>query len=200
MIKQDTWVKVRNFQTPELHEFKYLSWQDTIKINTFMFEWLILYFDNLKTNQRSYYKHPNLAFWGWLSFSLESQPQNPEFRINPENFHPWRQQQLSLLCRNLSYLTLSKPVMTYVLCSSRLFKFLGSLYCKKYVPRSACFLGIMKTRFAYLFHQNICCDYSKEPSQWDLCTLNMFKLMNRKIVTIVYAKNPIKTEMVSAII
>ena len=20
---------------------------------------------------------------------MESQPQNPEFRINPENFHPW---------------------------------------------------------------------------------------------------------------
>ena len=22
---------------------------------------------------------------------MESQPQNPEFRINPENFHPWCQ-------------------------------------------------------------------------------------------------------------
>ena len=22
---------------------------------------------------------------------MESQPQNPEFRINPENFHPWIQ-------------------------------------------------------------------------------------------------------------
>ena len=22
---------------------------------------------------------------------MESQPQNPEFRNNPENFHPWRQ-------------------------------------------------------------------------------------------------------------
>ena len=21
---------------------------------------------------------------------MESQPQNPEFRINPENFHPWQ--------------------------------------------------------------------------------------------------------------
>ena len=21
---------------------------------------------------------------------MESQPQNPEFRINPENFHPWK--------------------------------------------------------------------------------------------------------------
>ena len=21
---------------------------------------------------------------------MESKPQNPEFRINPENFHPWR--------------------------------------------------------------------------------------------------------------
>ena len=43
--------------------------------------------DNLKINQRSYYNLPYSAFWGWLS--TESQPQNPEFRINPENFHPW---------------------------------------------------------------------------------------------------------------
>ena len=42
--------------------------------------------DNLKTNQRSDYNLPDLAFWG--SLSMESQPQNPEFRINPENFHP----------------------------------------------------------------------------------------------------------------
>ena len=42
--------------------------------------------DNLITNQRSYNILPNSAFWGWLS--MESQPQNPEFRINPENFHP----------------------------------------------------------------------------------------------------------------
>ena len=41
--------------------------------------------DHLKTNQRSYYKLFNSAFWGWLS--TESQSQNPEFRINPENFH-----------------------------------------------------------------------------------------------------------------
>ena len=40
--------------------------------------------DYLKINQRSYYELPNSAFWGWLS--MESQPQNPEFRINPENF------------------------------------------------------------------------------------------------------------------
>ena len=41
--------------------------------------------DNLKTNQGSYYNLLNSAFWGWLS--MESQPQNPEFRINPENIH-----------------------------------------------------------------------------------------------------------------
>ena len=23
---------------------------------------------------------------------MESQPQNPEFRVNPENFHPYREQ------------------------------------------------------------------------------------------------------------
>ena len=42
--------------------------------------------DKLKMNQRSYYNLLNSAFWGWLS--MESQPQNPEFRINPENLHP----------------------------------------------------------------------------------------------------------------
>ena len=42
--------------------------------------------DNLKTNQRSSYNLPNSGFWSWLS--MESQPQNPEFRINAENFHP----------------------------------------------------------------------------------------------------------------
>ena len=46
----------------------------------------LLCLDNLKTNQTSYYNLPNFAFWGWLS--MESQPQNPEFRNNPENFHP----------------------------------------------------------------------------------------------------------------
>ena len=42
--------------------------------------------DKLKLNQKSYYYLQNSAFWGWLS--MESQPHNPEFRNNPENFHP----------------------------------------------------------------------------------------------------------------
>ena len=29
---------------------------------------------------------------------MESQPQNPEFRINPENFHPWVTASLEVLC------------------------------------------------------------------------------------------------------
>ena len=39
--------------------------------------------------QRSYmyYRLQNSAFWGWLS--MESLSQNPEFRNNPENSHPW---------------------------------------------------------------------------------------------------------------
>ena len=47
-------------------------------------DWLC--FHNLKTNPGSYNNLPNSAIWGWLS--NESQPQNPEFRINPENFYP----------------------------------------------------------------------------------------------------------------
>ena len=41
--------------------------------------------ERLIIKQRSYYDLPNSAFWGWLY--VESQPQNPEFRNNPENFH-----------------------------------------------------------------------------------------------------------------
>ena len=36
----------------------------------------------MKSNQRSYYNLRNSGFWGGLS--MESPPQNPEFRINPE--------------------------------------------------------------------------------------------------------------------
>ena len=43
--------------------------------------------EELKINQRSYWNLPNSVFLGWLS--VESQPQNPEFRNNPENFHPY---------------------------------------------------------------------------------------------------------------
>ena len=44
--------------------------------------------DKLELSQKIYYYMylQNSAFWGWLS--MESQPQNPEFRNNPENFHP----------------------------------------------------------------------------------------------------------------
>ena len=55
-----------------------------LNILNFKFKWLIAL--RLKINQRSYYDLSNSAFWGWLS--VESQPQNPEFRNNPENFHP----------------------------------------------------------------------------------------------------------------
>ena len=44
--------------------------------------------DKLKLNQKSYYNLQNSAFWGWLS--MESQPQNPEFKNNPEYFLPMR--------------------------------------------------------------------------------------------------------------
>ena len=43
--------------------------------------------DKGRLNQKNYYNLQNSAFWGWLS--MESQPQNPEFRNNPENFRPW---------------------------------------------------------------------------------------------------------------
>ena len=64
-----------------------------LKLSECLQNWIIsslndkLSLDYPKTNQRNYYNLPNSAFWGWLS--LENRPQNPEFRNNPENFHPY---------------------------------------------------------------------------------------------------------------
>ena len=75
-----------------LHGGKLKISNSNFKIAGCLQKWIIsslndwLCSDNLKTNQRNYSNLPNSAFWGWLS--VESQPQKPEFRINPENFHP----------------------------------------------------------------------------------------------------------------
>ena len=53
--------------------------------SNFTFNWSIV-LRPMGINQKSCYSLLNSAFWGWLS--IESQPQNPEFRNNPENFHP----------------------------------------------------------------------------------------------------------------
>ena len=45
--------------------------------------------------------------------------------------------------------------------------------------------------FFYFYHQNICCGYSKEPSQWDGSfehLKHMLKLMGKKIFTILRSK------------
>ena len=55
--------------------------------NNFTFKWSVV-LTHTEIKQRSYYYLLNSGFWGWLS--MESQPQNPEFRNNPENFHPWK--------------------------------------------------------------------------------------------------------------
>ena len=66
---------LKNFQ----HAYK------TVKFQVKMVLKLLL--DNLKRNMKAYnYDLPNSVFWGWLS--MESQPQNPEFRNNPGNSHP----------------------------------------------------------------------------------------------------------------
>ena len=39
-VLPETWVKVQNFQNPELKKFKCLNLQIPAKINTFMFKWL----------------------------------------------------------------------------------------------------------------------------------------------------------------
>ena len=42
--------------------------------------------DRLYINKKTYHNSSNWAFWGWIS--MESQPQNTEFRNNPKNLHP----------------------------------------------------------------------------------------------------------------
>ena len=64
---------------------------------------------------------------------MESQPQNPEFRNNPENFHPCKLKhgkQHAVL--QMKLLTFSPPVTTFVVCSLCQLMLKGSLYCKQY--------------------------------------------------------------------
>ena len=66
--------------TSEIQIFKCQQISNNFKVNG------QLSLDELKINQKIYDNLPNSAFCGILS--MESQPQNPEFRKNPENFHP----------------------------------------------------------------------------------------------------------------
>ena len=77
-------MKVRNFPNPELKKLDSKNLQYAYKTSTISVLNSQLSLDDLKINQRSL--KPNSAFLG--SLSMESQPQNPEFRNNPENFHP----------------------------------------------------------------------------------------------------------------
>ena len=53
---------------------------------------------------------------------MESQPQNPEFRINPENFHPWTVTLIRLLLKKLFDLGLyCLSTSTCILLSSNKF-------------------------------------------------------------------------------
>ena len=73
--------KILNFWNSNLK-----TWSCPLNIHNFKFKWPNVVRQTDYINQRSCYDLPNSAFWGW--HSVESQPQNPEFRNNPENFHP----------------------------------------------------------------------------------------------------------------
>ena len=74
---------------------------------------------------------------------MESQPQNPEFRNNPENFHP---------CCLLSCLL----------------KYLSSLYCKQYGPRSDCSLNSSLIRVHIVcFHDESRLEPQQLAQAWD---------------------------------
>ena len=112
--------------------------------------------DRLKINQRSYYELPNSAVWGWLS--VESQPQNPEFRNNPENIHPCLKAAKSHL--NLGIFLKHFLLTHYLLVSS-----VDNL-CQQSRPRMSgliwiqivwdCFKSILRVLSAFY----ICCIYS----------------------------------------
>ena len=76
-----------NFNNPELSKFKSKNLLYACKVLIISSLNGQLSTEELKINQRSYLNLPNSVFLGWLS--VESQPQNPEFRNNPENFHPY---------------------------------------------------------------------------------------------------------------
>ena len=78
-----SWVKVQNFKILNL-KIKVLKLVECQQnINNFKLNGQ-LSLDNLKTSQRNYYNLPNSAFLGLLS--MESQPQNPEFRNSPMQY------------------------------------------------------------------------------------------------------------------
>ena len=81
LVWKDTWVKSWSI---EFKSKKTTECQWLLRISSLNG---LLSLNKLNINQRSYYNLPNSAFWGWLS--VESQPQNPEFRNNLENFQPW---------------------------------------------------------------------------------------------------------------
>ena len=57
-----------------------------------------------------------------------------------------------MLERSIQPLTLSPLVTTFVVCSSHLLVFLGSLNCKQYGPRSDCFLwsSLLRVHIVYV--------------------------------------------------
>ena len=80
-----SWVKVKISIILNFWKSNLKTCSMPIIINNFKLKWSMS-LDKLKLNQRSHKNLFNSGFWGWLS--MESQPQNPEFRINPKNFYP----------------------------------------------------------------------------------------------------------------
>ena len=60
---------------------------------------------------------------------MESQPQSPEFRNNPENFHPWIKN-TSILIVAYQALAFNLPLSICLLVSS------ADNLCKRFRPRS----------------------------------------------------------------
>ena len=63
---------------------------------------------------------------------MESQPQNPEFRMNPENFHPWEYYRLQQLVPN-DHCSLSHHSL-FVDGHGKPAKRHGRYYCQNQMP------------------------------------------------------------------
>ena len=107
--------KILNFQNSSLK-----TWGMPTDYSQFSSSNGQLSLDRLSINQRTNYNLTYSAFWGWLS--TESQPQNPEFRNNYENFHPWIIQKHIHKINAWHHLACLTPIKSWCIGESSTFK------------------------------------------------------------------------------
>ena len=90
---------------------------------------------------------------------MESQSQNPEFRNNPENFHPCMYLQAKWKTVDIEWENCQcQPISIYTVFKTR------CIWVKHGISQFSRQEGLMTNKYLFL-NQNICCGFSKEPSQ-----------------------------------